>query len=221
MKKLEFRTLEIKSIDNNSDNDELFIEGYGAVFGNVDSYDDIIVQGAFNKSLSENKGRIAFCYQHELDEPIGKIVEIKEDEKGLWLRVRISDSCDEIKTKIREGILKEMSVGFQTMIATYDENTDIRTIKEVKLWEVSLVTIAANPLAYITELKSAVERKDYIENCFDKLIDNQSNKTNKFDLLKLKSLVLDLVPSEQTHQNQEPKPTEEKSIFDNFNYIEK
>lgn len=219
MKKLEFRNFEIKSIDTSQEN-EMFIEGYGAIFGNVDSYEDIIEKGAFSKTLTENKGRIAFCYQHEIDEPIGKIEDIKEDEIGLWLRVRISDACDEIKTKLKEGILKEMSVGFQTMIAEYDENTDIRRIKEVKLWEVSLVTIAANPLAVVMQLKSAKEKADYIENLFDSLIDNISNKNNKFDLLKLKSLVLNMPKEENatqtSHKSIEPKA--EVAVFE-FDFV--
>lgn len=206
MKKLEFRTLEIKSM-NETDNGEMFIEGYGAYFGNVDGCDDIIEKGAFTKTLSENKGRIAFCWQHEIDEPIGKIESIEEDGLGLKLRVRISDSENDIKTKIREGILKEMSVGFQTMIATYDENTDVRTIKEVKLWEVSLVTIAANELAVITNIKSIEEKKELIENAIDRIIENSKDKNNKFELLKLKSL-FDFEPVKPLETIE--KPIEEK-----------
>lgn len=215
MKKLEFRNFEIKSLDT-MPNGEMFIEGYGAIFGNVDSYEDIIEKGAFSKTLSENKGRIAFCYQHEIDEPIGKIEDIKEDNIGLWLRVRISDACEEIKTKLKEGILKEMSVGFQTIVSQYDENTDIRTIKEVKLWEVSLVTIAANPLAVVMQLKSLQEKEDYIERCFDALIDNTQNKNNKFDLLKLKSLVLSNLPKEDSNPipqvKEEPKEVKKAGV---------
>lgn len=212
MKKLEFKNFEIKSIDTSVEN-ELYIEGYGAYFGNVDSYNDIIVRGAFTKTLSENKGRIAFCYQHEIDEPIGKIEEIKEDEKGLWLRVRISDAEDEVKTKIKEGILKEMSVGFQTIVAEYDQSTDIRTIKEVKLWEVSLVTIAANPLAVVMQMKSATEKNEYIEQMFDSILDNINTKNTKFDLLKLKSLVLNILPTETKSQIvEEPKAVDKGDL---------
>jgi HK97 family phage prohead protease len=202
MKKLEFRTLEIKSM-NEAENGEMFIEGYGAYFGNVDGVKDIIEKGAFSKTLSENKGRIAFCWQHEIDEPIGKIETIEEDDLGLKLKVRISDSENEIKTKIREGILKELSVGFQTMISTYDETTDIRTIKEVKLWEVSLVTIAANELAVITSIKSVEEKQEQLEKSIDRLIENTKDKNNKFELLKLKSL-FDFEPAKPLEIIEEP-----------------
>jgi hypothetical protein len=202
MKKLEFRTLEIKSM-NETPSGEMFIEGYGAYFGNVDGALDIIEKGAFTKTLNENKGRIAFCWQHEIDEPIGKIETIEEDALGLKLKVRISDSEEEVKTKIREGILKELSIGFQTIISTYDENTDIRTIKEVKLWEVSLVTIAANELAVITSIKSVEEKKELLETTIDKIIENTSNKNNKFELLKLKSL-FDFEPAKPLEIIKEP-----------------
>ena len=119
------------------------------------------------------------------------------------MKVRISDSENEIKTKIREGILKELSVGFQTMIATYDETTDIRTIKEVKLWEVSLVTIAANELAVITSIKSLEEKQEQLEKSIDRLIENTKDKNNKFELLKLKSL-FDFEPQKALEVDEKP-----------------
>lgn len=209
MKNLEFRNLQIKSIDETVPN-EMYIEGYGAAFGNVDSYEDIIAKGAFVKSLNENKGRIAFCYQHDIYDPIGKIEELKEDNYGLWLRVRISDSADEVKTLIREGILNEMSVGFETMKYTYDETVDVRTITEAKLWEVSLVTIAANPLAVITSVKSIEEKNSILEQEFDKIIAIEQNREKKYNLLKLKSLVFALPRESQ----REEEPIKEKKGFD-------
>ena len=70
-KSLEFKSFEIKGYSEDEDN--MVIEGYGAYFGNADSYNDIIVKGAFKKTLNENKGRIAFCYQHDFYNPIGRI----------------------------------------------------------------------------------------------------------------------------------------------------
>lgn len=207
--KLEYKNYEIKSVQEPNEK-EMYIEGYGAVFGNIDSYNDIIEKGAFKKSISENKERIAFCYQHDIYEPIGKIEEIKEDEVGLWLKVRISDTADDIKTMIREGILKEMSVGFQTVKSTIDEQTYIRTITEVKLWEVSIVTIAANPLALIGSVKSVEEKNTILEQEFDKIIAIEQNREKKYNLLKLKSLVFALPLEAQRIE----KPITQKNGFD-------
>lgn len=211
-RQLEFKSVAIDNVTE-EDNNELVIEGYGAWFGNLDSCEDIMQKGCFSKTLAENKGRIAFCYQHDIYNPIGKIEEIKEDDKGLYLKVRISDAEDDIKIKIREGILKEMSVGFSTIKAMYDENTEVRTIMEVQLWEVSLVTIAANPLAVITGMKSA-EKVDYIMEQVNRLLAIEQNKNKKFELLKLKSLLQDM-PIE-SHIEVEPirEPVTEKKDFD-------
>lgn len=216
MKDLKFRNYEIKSVTE--ENNEMFIEGYGAIFGNIDSYNDIIEKGAFSKTISENKGRVAFCYQHDIYTPIGKIEDINEDEIGLKIKVRISDSEDDIKVKIREGILKELSIGYSTIRSEYNQETDIRTLKEVKLWEVSLVTIAANPMATITAMKSE-EAATMIEAEFDRLLAIETNRNKKFDLLKLKSLVLSK-PLEEAPIEEEPieKKEEVKSIFSNLSF---
>lgn len=174
----------------------LTITGYGAVFGNVDSYGDVIERGAFMKTLIERKGRIAFCYQHDIWNPIGKIQEIAEDEKGLKITVKISDAEDDIQTKIKEGILQEMSIGYRT-IGSREEIVNGQTINhltEIKLIEISLVTVAANPLAVIESMKSESEKTDYVSKEFDRVLAIVKNENINFEIQKLKSLVFSLPP---------------------------
>ncbi len=213
-KAMEFKSVNIDDYSEDEDKNELTIRGYGAIFGNTDSYNDIIVKGSFLKTIQENKDRIAFCYQHDIYNPIGKITLIEEDEKGLLIEVRISDAEDDIKTKIREGILKEMSIGFQVVKSEWDEENQIRTIKEVKLWEISLVTIAANPMAIVTAMKSE-EKRNYITEQIEKIYAIVNQRELKFELLKLKSLI-EALPND----SQEPKEpifdiNEFKSILNN------
>jgi len=194
--------------------DELIIEGHGAVKGNIDSYKDVITDGAFKKTIKEQGDRIAFCYQHDIYNPIGKIQEIKEDGRGLWLKVKISDAENDIKTKIREGILKEMSIGYSVMDAKRgeQEGEDVNFLTEIKLYEVSLVTIAANPLAMIESMKSDGEtNKDVIESEFDRLLNIERSKEKKYEILKLKTLVMSLPfeskatekPAEENNTNED------------------
>ena len=183
--------------------DDVIITGYGAVFGNVDSYGDIITPGAFSKTLEEMKGRIAFCYQHDIYNPIGKIQEIKEDAKGLWIKVRISDAEPEIKQKLKEGILKEMSIGFRT-IKSDDEN-GIRYLKEIALYEISLVTIAANDMATVDQIKAQFGEVKVDEE-FDRLILNERNHNKKFELMKLKHIVSSLLIKEPEAPTPPSKP---------------
>lgn len=174
----------------------LTITGYGAVFGNVDSYGDIITNGAFVKTIAERKGRIAFCYQHDIWNPIGKIQEISEDEKGLKITVKISEAEEDIQTKIKEGILSEMSIGYRTMNSRQETQNgqQVNVLTEIKLIEVSLVTVAANPLAVIESMKSETEKADYVSAEFDRVLAIVKNDNINFEIQKLKSLVFSLPP---------------------------
>ncbi len=174
---------------------ELIIEGHGAVKNNVDSGGDVIVDGAFKKTLEQRKGRIAFCLQHDIRNPVGKIIEIKEDAKGLFLKVRISDSEGDVKTKIREGILKELSIGFSVVEAKRGDrdDEDVLLLTEIKLFEISLVTIAMNELAMIEAMKTEGQtNSDVIEDEFDRLLAIERNEEKKYEILKLKALVMSL-----------------------------
>ena len=136
------------------DDEKGIIKGYASMFNNKDSDGDIITKGAYSKTLQENSERIAFLYQHNMNQPIGKPLSMKEDERGLFIEAKISDSSlgKDVKTMVTEGILKEFSVGF-IPIKEEQGAANVNYIKEIKLFEFSLVTLAANPLAQVTEFK--------------------------------------------------------------------
>ena len=179
----------------------LTITGYGAYFNNVDSYGDIIEKGAFSKTLIERKERIAFCYQHDIWNPIGKIEQISEDNRGLKIIVKLSEAEKDIQTKIKEGILKEMSIGYRTMNSKSEtrDGEHVNVLTEIKLIEVSLVTVAANPLAVIESMKGE-EKIDFINREFDRVLQIVRNENINFEIQKLKSLVLSVTP-----QPEQPK----------------
>lgn len=194
MKNLRFKNFEI-SETKADDKGGLTISGYGAYFGNVDSYGDIIEPGAFSKTLIERKDRIAFCYQHDIWNPIGKIQDISEDEKGLKITVKLSDAEKDIQTKVKEGILKEMSIGYRTMESKQEtrDGNQINLLTEIKLIEVSLVTVAANPLAVIESMKGE-DKANYIEKEFNRVLAIVKNENINFEIQKLKSLVFSVPP---------------------------
>ena len=206
MDNLKFKNFDITE-HKADDKGNMFITGYGAVFGNVDSYNDVIEKGAFQKTLIDRGERVAFCYQHDIWNPIGKIEEMREDDNGLWIKVKLSAAEKGIQTKVKEGILKEMSIGYRTM-SSREEIRDEKTITyltEIKLFEISLVTVAANPLAVVETMKSE-ERVKHIEGEFDRLIAIIRNSEIKFEIEKLKSVVLS-APVET--RKPEPKVKEE------------
>ena len=76
---LQFKNFEIQETKAD-DSGGLTITGYGAAFNNIDSYGDIIEKGAFKNTLEDRGDRVAFCYQHDIWHPVGKIEEMKEDD---------------------------------------------------------------------------------------------------------------------------------------------
>ena len=87
--------------------------------------------------------------------PIGIPTELREDAKGLFMSAKISDTTlgRDVKTLIHDGVLCELSIGYDPVVFDYDEN-GIRHLREVKLWEISVVTWAMNEQAVITDHKS-------------------------------------------------------------------
>ena len=145
----------LESADENGE-----FSGYAAVFGNVDAGGDVIEKGAFAKTIAEDFDRIKILSQHNEQElPIGKPLELREDDKGLYIRGKISDTQKgrDIQTLLRDGVLNELSIGYSAIDFEVDGTSGIRHLKEVQLWEISIVTWAMNGLAQIDGVKSLVE----------------------------------------------------------------
>ena len=147
--------LEIRAAEGGS------IEGYGSVFGVKDNYDDVIAKGAFLASLAAHKAAgtmPAMLWQHSSDHPIGIWTEMVEDAKGLRIKGQLA--LETVKGKeahalLKLGALNGLSIGFMSKQWAYDRDTEVRTLIEIDLWEVSLVTFPANEKARVTNVKSA------------------------------------------------------------------
>lgn len=129
------------------------VQFYGSAFNNEDSDGDIIMPGAYTKTILENgpssrQPRIKHLLQHNTRCIIGKFTELVEDQKGLLCTSVLADTADANDAlALYELDLFEHSVGFQT-IKWEGDNTDpenyLRRLTELKLWEVSSVTWGAN-----------------------------------------------------------------------------
>lgn len=185
--------LEFKAVEQGKN---LYIEGYASVFGVLDSYEDIVEKGAFKNTIQgKNFKRIAFCYQHEFSTVIGKIIELREDEVGLWFKAKISNTNlgRDLVELISDGAINEISIGFRTKVSELNNETNVRIIKEVDLYEISLVTRAANSEALITQ----TEVKNEGEKPAEKLISEYTNEElllKKQDIEKeIQTRILNLV----------------------------
>jgi hypothetical protein len=138
------------------------IEGYAAVFGNRDSYGDIIVPGAFEKTLTE-KPDVKVLWQHDTDQAIGKQESAYEDEFGLAV-VGVLTPTDLVKGTVvpllKDEVITGLSIGYETVVEEYNSDLGVWFLKEIRLWEWSPVTFPANELATVTEVKTLGDRSD-------------------------------------------------------------
>ena len=151
---------EIKSVSDTGE-----FEGYASVFGVEDSYGDVVMPGAFKRTLEEwsKKGRLpVMLWQHKSDEPLGPYTEMKEDEKGLFVRGRFLIEDDPLARRahahLKAKSIGGMSIGFIMRDYEYDKQLGVYKLTDIDLWEVSIVTFPANDEARVSEVKSALDR---------------------------------------------------------------
>lgn len=139
--------------------DDGLFSGYGSVFGVVDSYKEIVAPGAFKESLD---GRLpSLLWQHRSGEPIGPYLSMEEQPIGLHVKGQLLvddvQRAKEARALMKAKAVNGLSIGFVSREDSIDRVTGIRTLKKIDLWEVSVVTFPANPLAQISSVKSAID----------------------------------------------------------------
>jgi HK97 family phage prohead protease len=118
--------------------------GYASVFGEVDDGGDIVMPGAFRKSLGlRGRHRVKMLFQHDPKEPVGTWDKVAEDGFGLWVEGRLVGEvprADALRRLIARGAVDGLSIGFRTVKSTRDPRTGHRRLWEIDLWEISIVT---------------------------------------------------------------------------------
>lgn len=141
-------------------------EGYASLFGVADGAGDVMAPGAFAKSLrTRGIERIRMLYQHFAHEPIGVWGEIREDSRGLYVRGRLSTDIArgrDVLALLNDGALNGLSIGFKTQRARRDPATSARTLIEVELWEVSVVTFPLLEGSNVTAIGKSAELSQLI-----------------------------------------------------------
>lgn len=162
--KIEHKTfaMELKEVQKSG-----AFSGYLSVFGNVDSYREMVMPGAFSETLAEwnTKGRLPpILWQHRSGEPIGPFTKMHEDNKGLYVegRLLIEDlqRAKEAHVLMEHKVVSGMSIGFETVGEEIDKQNRIRKLTKVKLWEGSIVTFPANEEAQVEAVKSLLRGGD-------------------------------------------------------------
>lgn len=139
-------------------------EGYASTFGNKDYVNDIVMPGAFKKTILERfpKKMIKVLYQHQ--EPIGIPLHMEEDSKGLYVKAHVSRTTlgNDVLELMRDGVIDRMSIGYDIVQDEIDRNEGTRLLKELRLFEFSPVTFPANDEAIISQVKSITDMEQLL-----------------------------------------------------------
>lgn len=150
-------TLQVKDLSEDGS-----FEGYGSIFGNVDSYGEKVMPGAFIDSLAKHRregSNVLMLWNHDSQQPIGVWEDLAEDAKGLWGKGRFLldiQKARETHTLAKNKAIGGLSIGYREVEAENDSG--VRLLKKLDLWEISPVTFPANRRARIESVKS--ERMD-------------------------------------------------------------
>jgi HK97 family phage prohead protease len=198
------------------------VKGYGSYFDNKDSDMDIIRRGAYQKTIQENGQRVKYLYQHDMMQPIGKMNELYEDEKGLVFTAEIPKTQlgNDVIELMKAGVITENSVGIMPIVK--EMMNDYREIREVKLYEISAVTMAANDQAKILDVKGMVDI-DKVYKRYDNIckllrkgnISDDMGYALESEILKLKTYFINATqPVEETTE-----PVEKSQEVDIYKYL--
>lgn len=162
VQKILYATSVINKVADSGDSDEsIVIEGY-ANCTTTDRQGDVIPATAWEGALTNFlKNPIMLAY-HNYSMPIGKMVDHKIDQAGLWIKANISSAAGDVYKLIKAGVLTAFSVGFIVKDAKYDSALDLFIIKELELLEISVVSVPANQDSIFSLAKSFDSAEDYM-----------------------------------------------------------
>ena len=178
--KIKSQGLEVKDVDTTSRK----VSFYLSHFGNVDSDKDLLVKGCFKKSLQErgvdsaSNRKIAFLRYHNWEMPIGKFLELQEDDFGLYAVGELGNSTmgNDALMDYQDGIIREHSIGFRYMQdkVKWVEDLSIESkgyfmVSEVALWEGSAVTFGANEMTPVLEVAKSEDKDDFFKKINDEI----------------------------------------------------
>lgn len=198
------------------------IEGYFSVFGNVDSDNDMIMPGAFTKTLTENGSRIRHIWQHDITQVLSR-PQLSQDSKGLFFNSKISQTTLGKDTLLlyEDGVIDEHSFGYETIKKQRKGNYNELT--ELKVWEGSTVTLGANPFSQGGPAKGMIKedvfkKMDLVLKAFrnGKYESDQVFEALELYFTQLKSYILDLtvkttdaaLEEKEAHQPEEVKDSD-------------
>lgn len=218
-KSLEYKSLS-SGIVTDIDEKQGRIIGYFSKFGNIDSDGDMIMPGAYKRTLANNMRRIKHLYQHDPSMPLAGVKNsrllLEEDSQGLKFDSTISQTSygKDVVLLYADGVIDEHSVGFNTI--QKEDKGKYNEIIEIKLWEGSTVTWGANEFAGTEAVKSLTKEQAILkmDNVLKAIRNGKYENEDVFDLLDIYFKQLQHAISDLTTTAPEQKSTLPVGIVD-------
>lgn len=201
----------IKDVDKKTG----IVTGYYAAFNNVDLGGDLIEPGAFAKTIAERgpqgANRVMFLGEHDTYQKLGKPQVLKEDSYGLYHESKISQTTrgKDALILVDDGVWDSFSIGYRTI--TENRVNDVNHLKELYLYEGSLVTFPMNENAILTGVKSVdidkIERriKKLEKTCRDTTASDDAIELLLMELKQLQQIIIDLTKSTEPPEGTQPE----------------
>lgn len=146
------------------------IEGYAST-KDKDRVKDIVEPNAFKSALDLYMTNPIVLLQHNADKPIGIVTDATIDSKGLYIKAKITEDTDWVFSKLKNKVLRAFSIGYRIKDFEIDEVKDDQgdvtgyeqIIKDLELFEISLVSIPANPYALTKSFSNCFEKEEEVE----------------------------------------------------------
>jgi uncharacterized protein len=189
-KKKETRIVDITNLQtrDGTGNEPVVISGYAAVFNSKtsigDFFEEVIAPGAFARTISEN-GDIRALFNHNWDHVLGRTkngtLKVEEDNRGLKFEVELPNTslAKDLAESLRRGDINQCSFGFYATNEAWDYAVEpaVRTLNEVELYEISVVSIPAYEYTEVAlrskEIDGQVEKRIKILNQIKGVLENE------------------------------------------------
>jgi HK97 family phage prohead protease/HK97 family phage major capsid protein len=180
-----------------SDIESVFIEGYASTV-DIDRSGDVVPKSVWEKGIQNYLKNPIILAQHDYDDPIGRMTEYKVDDKGLWVKARISSAAEEVFGLIKDKILTAFSIGFRILDAEYNSAAEVFVIKELELVEISVVSVPCNQNTLFDLSKAFENDSDYkqFKQQFAPKGDSAKGLESKTEAKSTTTKELDMTPEE-------------------------
>ena len=153
-----FLRMEIKVIS-----EEGTFEGLLSPYGNIDHGGDVVEAGAYTKTLKERGNVVPMLWQHMEEYPIGTLT-LEDRADGLWCKGKLQLELPKAKEAhicLKGRIIKGLSIGYKAVKDSIENG--VRHLKEIRLFEGSVVTFPMNEMAIVTAIKAAENKSDFTQ----------------------------------------------------------